>query len=336
VRFFNNAQTTLGLDIGSHTVKAVVLRKKDHAQPQLIACGIAEIDRQHTSTTAAVKAAGESCLSHCNPKKYPLVTAVGGNSLIIKEIVFPSTPPKEIESALKWEAGRYIPVPGDSIVLKFQIKGVREDGKNADLLLAAVEKKLLQEHTDLLETLQLCPRIIDAVPLALANCYCSLSPQEADHNEAIIEIGATTSYLMLFRRQGQFFCRDIPFGGDRFTEGIQTYYQEDFLQAEQRKRTGDFEAEAIQPVCEQILHEIRQSLFYYDTKTGNKGFQMLKLSGGGAHVRGLNNYLEKMLSLPIVYFEPLQSVTVGDEVQPDCMHHAKGHLGVAIGLALRN
>lgn len=329
------SKTTVGLDIGSHTVKAVQLIQREPSQITLAAMGVAEIAPNPLNPTEPVLRAIKNALQDCDLKKARLITAVGGSSVVVKQISYPSSSLKEIESSLKWEANQHIPLPPDRVELKFQLRKVSKDAKSSEILLVAAEREMLEGHLELLRLASLHPKVIDANPLALANAFLTLSPDHEESNIAIIEIGASATVLNIFRKDGFFFSRDISIGGNRFTKEIQGLYNLSFDEAERFKKEKKAVLEAMNPLLSQLLLEVRQSLLYFDTKTGNKGYDDLILAGGGAKMKGIAEYLERNLSLPVVEFNPLKMIRLSDRVSGRDAEALQSQLGVALGLALR-
>lgn len=329
------SKTTVGLDIGSHTVKAVQLVTREPFDITLAAMGVAEIAPNPFNPTEPVLRAIKDALRDCDLKKARLITALGGPSVVVKQIAYPSSSLKEIEASLKWEANQHIPLPPERVELKFQIRKVSKDSKSSEILLVAAERTMLEGHLELLRLASLQPKVIDANPLALANAFLTLCPDHEDKNIAIIEIGAGATVLNIFRKDGLFFSRDISIGGNRFTKEIQGLYNLNFEEAERFKKEKKAVLEAMNTLLGQMLLEIRQSLLYFDTKTGNKGYDDLILAGGGAKMKGLAEYLERNLSLPIIEFAPLKKVRLEDRVSGRDAEALQSQLGVALGLALR-
>ena len=114
-------------------------------------------------------------LEDCDVGKVRLITSLGGSSAVIKQVSFPLVSEKEIESSLKWEANRHIPMPLDKVELAFHVRTVNKDENSSEVLLVAADKGLLRQHLDLLDEVELRPDIVDVGPLALANAFDRVS-----------------------------------------------------------------------------------------------------------------------------------------------------------------
>ena len=335
MKFFRKSKITVGLDVGTHSIKTVQLLKNGSSDIRLLGLGMTEINCREDNQFDATLLALKSALKDCNVRRSRVVTSLGGSSTVVKQVSFPTASAKEIASSLKWEANQHIPVPLDTVELTFQIRKVSKGEKTSEVLLVAVNKEHLQNHISMLRQVEVDPRIIDVNPLALANAYLALTRNVPEKNVALLDIGASNTTIIIFRKGGFFFTRDISIAGNRFATEIRNAYHLENAQAELFKKEQRIDIALFKTTLQQLLLEIRQSLLFYDTKTGNDGYEEIVLSGGGAKLSGLSTYLEQNLNLPVIKFMPLQHTKV---VEALSMHEAESmelHMGVAMGLALR-
>ncbi|MDY6862110.1 MAG: type IV pilus assembly protein PilM [Thermodesulfobacteriota bacterium] len=345
--FLHSSKSCIGLDIGSHTVKAVQLIKKGASVPHVTSMGMAEIDTNIEQSGESTVSAVKSVLKDCDFQKTRLVTSLGGGLIIIKQTSLPISSHKEIEAYLKWEGSQYITLPMDSVVIKFQPRYLSSDKKSTEVLLVAADKNLFENHINFLSQIQLKPEVVDVNPLALANAYLALNPDNEDRNIVMLEVGAATTILNIFRKGGFFFTRDLSIAGNKFTLEVQnsrkvdSFLPElsiddiDFYQAEIHKREETLDLDIIKAVLNKLLLEIRQSLLFYDNKTGGRGFKEIILTGGGANLPGLSSFLSENLSIPITYFNPLEYVQIDNKIADDDLINKGTQFAIAVGLALR-
>ncbi len=337
MRVFRSPTITLGLDIGSHNVKAVRLVKEGTSAIRLTGFSVAEVDQNLNlkNSFEATLSALAQVIKDFELKNTRVVTSLGGHNLVIKQVTFPTTAPKEIESSLPWEASKYIPLTLDAVELKYQIKKINKGEKTSEVLLVAVDKEYFQNHLNLLSRINMQPWIIDANPLALANAFLTFCRDNGEKNHVLIELGASTTTISAFRRGGFFFTRDISLGGKSFTQAMHENYKMDYSRAEAFKKEGKISFEVTKPVFDQFLSEIRQSLLYYDTRTGHKGFEEIIITGGTSQIVGLASFLQENLNLPVNCFQPLKNIHIDEQVSLESLEKWESQLGVAIGLALR-
>ncbi|MDD4309479.1 MAG: pilus assembly protein PilM [Candidatus Cloacimonetes bacterium] len=160
---------TLGIDIGSHSVKIVHLKKLHEGFKLLnyeirptVPTGIEYIPSDLRSERYAPVIIEMLKTLRINPKHVKhLVTSIGGDNTSIKQIKTIFLPDEELESALFFEAKKHIPISGTDMVLDYQVLSVEEKTNNMNILLAATSKDVLNEHTNILMSAGLNPNIVD-------------------------------------------------------------------------------------------------------------------------------------------------------------------------------
>jgi len=343
---------SVGIDIGSHSVKAVHL-KKLHEGFRLLNCEIRPTvpigveyvpsdlrpDRFAPVIVEIMKA------MHINPKKIQhLVTSVGGDNTSIKQIKTIFLPDDELESALFFEAKKHIPISGTDMVLDFQVIDVEEKTNNMNILLAATSKELLNEHTNTLVTAGLNPNIVDIDSLAVANSF-ALNAVVEEGVYVLLNLGAHRTNMVIWGPDSRLFARDIPFGGYNFTRDIMRKRQMEWEEAENYKLEfglmDDPGAVSEQTISvldiseksteDVIVEELRRSLRFYVKEAGNSDFRKLYLMGGTAKLKGLREYIEERVSVPTDIFMPFINV----EMPEKFADKKDPQLALAIGLAMR-
>lgn len=62
---------------------------------------------------------------------------------------------------------------------------------------------------------------------------------------------------------------------------------------------------AIKPIADRMVTELRRSFDYFSSQLGGGDVKKIILSGGGASLKGLPEYLTAQLNVPVVLFDPL-------------------------------
>ncbi len=90
---------------------------------------------------------------------------------------------------------------------------------------------------------------------------------------------------------------------------------------------------AIAPLLEEFVGEIRRSIEYYQSRGGV--VDTIELCGGGAKLRGLVPFLGRALSIPCDAYDPLRRLNVNNrKVAPDFVESHRHEFAVAIGNGL--
>lgn len=236
-----NPKKVVGLDIGSSLVKAVQLRKNGRTY-ELERFGVAEIyagtDKKATGVNrreAKIDAIRQALADGGISAKFS-VSAVSGESIIVRYIQLPEMPENELKGAIRWEAEDYIPFPLEDVNLDSMILG-RSDvgGGKIDVLLVAAKKELVGEHIDLLKSADLQPSIIDVDSFAFLNTFEANYSPNASEVVALLNIGAEITSINIYIAGVSRFSRDIAIAGDTITAGIQQRLNCTFARAEELK-----------------------------------------------------------------------------------------------------
>jgi type IV pilus assembly protein PilM len=327
----------VGLDIGSHSVKLVHLLHGEEKY-EVISCQEQEyamIDGAGPTAAAGAirKAFGRAGLKPGRGED--VITSVNGAGTAIKQVEFPILTDEELRSSIKWQASKRLPFGPEEAVLDYQVLSRDEEAKKMTVLLAAVTRAHLAEHLSLVKEAGIDPSIIDLSPLALANAL--MVTQDLKVNEAVVmlDLGSAKTILSVFSPRELFFTRDISIGGRLMTEGVQRHLNTSFEEAEKIKREGSAEQllEILKEPLDQLIFEIRRSLTYYENRRGQRGFHMLYLAGGGAHLVQLAEHLHASLGVPVEKLNPFKGME--SETSSEKLAEMAPRLALAVGLAAR-
>ena len=293
--FGRNAKVVTGIDVGASSVKAVRLSHKGRT-PVLLGAAVAELaagdgetrDQWNAKLVEAVRGVFEEV---GGSNQDMIVASIGGSNVSVKHVVFPKMSKQALAESIHWEARKHVPFGDSDFVLDFQImSGGNGDAGQMSVLLAAVETKAIDALLKSLGEAGIEPDTIDILPLALMN--------EADEEGlvdgetvAMVEIGASTLTLAIYRRGGLFFTRSVPLGRD--TNG-----------AGPRKTTVATDSSWV----ERALNEVKRSLNYYNNETGKKGIERVYLSGGRSLDESVRQVFQEKTGIATIVLDPLTKV----------------------------
>jgi type IV pilus assembly protein PilM len=343
---------SVGIDIGSHSIKLVHLKRLNEGFKLLnyevrptIPEGLEYIPSDLRRDRFAPILSEMLRSLKINPKKVNhLVTAVGGEQVSIKQIKTIFLPDDELESALFFEAKKHLAIAGGEMVLDFQVLSVEEKTNNMNVLLCATTKEHLRAHTDVLVQSGLTPNFVDAEALAVANSF-ALNTYVEDGVYVLLNLGAHRTNMVVYGPKAKFFSRDIDFGGFNITKDIMKARDLSFEEAEKYKleygiagphkegasvslNTLDI---ADKPTEETLALEVKRSLRFYVKEAGNSDFKKVLLTGGTAKLIGLREYMEENLNIPCEVYDPFYNLEM-----PDKFRGKKDpQLALALGLAMR-
>ena len=346
------ARTSLGLDIGTFSVKMVEVDVEDNRR-KLKNYSVVEIfgEGEEYDPEGASYSRLSTALKHCfkqmkiSPKRVKNINcSLSGPSVAVKQIRSIPLAPEELESSLSFEARKHLPLDDTEAITDFQIIDGGAEASFMDILLVATTKKAFDNYLKLLQEMGLKPRIIDAGCTALVNSYLLTKGKPAGEAGLVfLDIGARATTLTIFIDKNILFSRDIPIGGHKITEDIKAARKVEYAEAESQKKvrgmgamlaedtTGTAIRVARRVAIDGLVDEIRRSLRYYTKETGVREFEKILLCGGTALMPNLNSHLAQALSMTVEVYNPFEMFTV-----PPGFDEAVGtKLAVACGLALR-
>ena len=339
--FHLGANTVLGLDIGSHTLKAVEIRK-DLRERGLVSLAAIELSPEGMPPEENLKKARVEALSSIvrliDTRYTKIVTSVGGPLVVVRHGKMPLLSRKKLYSAIQWEVRRQIPFKEQAVV-DTQILTTDNKNRQINVLIAAATKEKMDDHINVLSRANIRPNIVDVDALAVTNSVLSGSNIREGETVVILDIGASATTLNIFCNNAPFFSRVISIGGSRFTQELQGMLQVGYQEAEAIKKGQDPTInvlEMVKDIVDAFIQEIRQSLMYYKRQTGRDAFDRIILTGGSANLKGLSSYIAEELEFPVEVFDPLQKLRVDRQVFPiDQLEMLAPQLTLVMGLAMR-
>ncbi|HKB24583.1 MAG TPA: type IV pilus assembly protein PilM [Methylomirabilota bacterium] len=340
--FFRKAPQVFGLDIGSSAVKALQLTETGGTY-RIGALGIAPLPpdaiadgtiKDSGTVVEAIKAA----VAKAGVKGRETAIAICGRELIIKKIQIPEVPPKEIHDVVQLEAEHHIPFAIEEVFLDYH--GVGQHDNLLDLILVAVKKSKVLEYASVVEHAGFRPTIVDVDSFALGNQFELNYPDDQHEAVALIDIGASFMKTNVVRGGSTIFARDIPFGGNNYTQAIAQQLKIPFEQAESAKLGRDVGVrwEAVVPALEAVSRElsleVQRTFDYFASTAESERIGKIVLAGGCSLLPGLNDYLSSNWGIPVQLARPFERIEVDPE-HAEAVNAAGPTLAVAVGLALR-
>jgi len=350
---------TIGLDIGSHSIKLVSLKMTSKG-PFLTCVGMKEIppgtdkedvDKLSQILKALFKEAG------LETKKVRLT--VSGSGVQIKRISVPSLPKAELKEAVRWEIKDHLPFPVETAQIDFHISNeyVEDNVKKLDLITVACPKHLVDRTLSIAERAGLQPIHLDVAPFALWNTLSAWDRIRKEETVAFIDLGAEKTGIHLFKDGILQFSREVtPAGADitkAIVEGIGSAGEPGGLyeQAENIKREIGITSESYQegitdkstslskisflvrPVLERLAAEIGRSLDYYRSQFNEERIDRVLLTGGGANLKNIVSYLANELRLPVEHFNALKKILFDSKkIDVQLLDQVGSAFTIAVGL----
>jgi type IV pilus assembly protein PilM len=336
------ASDVFGLDIGSTAIKVVQLHSHEssyslsaYASVPLPAGVVAE---GTISDPAAAVEAIKTAVTKAGVSTTDAAIGICGRELIIKKLQIPEVPPKELADAVQLEAEHQIPFAIDDVFLDYHVVG--QQNRLIDLALVAAKKSKVMEYFTVVQDAGLDPVVVDVDGFALGNQFELTDPDEGSLT-AIVDLGATMMKVSIVRGGLTLFVRDVPFGGNRYTQALAARLSVPFEKAEAIKvgrDHDDVDAEAVTRVRDAVSRdlalELQRTFDYFASTSAADRIGKMLLAGGSARLTGLADYLSATFGVPVEVAHPFAGIEV-DPGYAGEIATAGPSLAVAVGLSLR-
>jgi type IV pilus assembly protein PilM len=239
-----------------------------------------------------------------------------------------------------------LPFPTEDALLDFYpiSEGVDDNGPVVNGLLVAALKDAVLGNVKAVQLAGLNPVAVDLVPFALSRIL--LRGEQSAGTAAMIDVGATTTTVVVSSDGVPRFVRIIPAGGDDLTQALATRMGVSMETAESTKRTLGLSSAPTTPeeqaavgiifeLTGELITSLRNTLTFFSAAGTSNSIGRVVLSGGGASLDGFGAAVSEYTRLPVTAGDPYASIAIGR--QADKTIKDKGvdfSMSVAIGLAL--
>ena len=346
--FFRRSKPLLGLDIGSSSVKAAELKKAGSGY-ELTSLGIEALGPDTVVDGAimdsnAVSFAVNSIVEGNKIKTKHVATAVAGHSVIVKRVAIPASSEAELASSISLEAQQHIPFEIDDVNLSYQIMGVGPTGNDMDVMLVAVKREKISNHTRVLTQSGMTPRVVDIDAFALQNVFEVNYDPPPESTIALLNIGASLMNINIVQAGVPLFTRDVSVGGNQYTDMLQKELDLTFDDAEALKRGKELEGVSldtvkshIESVTELLVLEVRKTFDFFRATTSAEQIQQIYVAGGTARVEGMLESLREEFDTPVEELNPFQKIGYNpSRFDPTYISEVAPRMAIAVGLALRS
>lgn len=343
----NLSSDFFGLDIGSHSIKVVQLRR-DNKRFILQAFGKANTPANALSSDApldqdALSEAIKTLVHDAKITASNVAVAFPESAIFTRVIELPSMGDKELANALQWEAEQYIPLPLKDVKLSWQILSrpdSKDSGAKMSVFLVAAPNSLIDRYVSLLKQAKLNPIAFETETIAIKRAL--VDGRDAGPTTLVISIGATTTDLAIVSGGVTSFTRSIATGGLALARAIAQDLGFEMGQAEEYKKNyGLVEdqlegkvMQAIKPVVDIITSEIERAILFYQTRHPVDPIKRVVLVGGTANLPGMVVYLATTIGLEVQIGSPWQNVEIPAELQQQVKEDETSY-AVAVGLAMK-
>jgi type IV pilus assembly protein PilM len=337
--------SAFGLDIGTAVIKVAELvegKGGSYALKSVASVGLPRdvIGEGTIKDPGVVTDAIRDCVKKAGAGGTSAVISVSGREAIVKRVPLPKVTAKELADAIMLEAEHHIPFAIDEVFLDYQVVG--ETANSMSVVLVATKKVKVLEYVSVVEEAGFEAVVVDLDAFAIQNQYELNSGGGGGEAVALIDIGATIMKTNVIHGGASIFARDVPFGGHNYTDAIAQRLNIPWEKAEAAKLgrevgvNWDDLVPALETVSRELSLEVQRTFDYFASTPDSERIGKIVLSGGGAKLSGLEDFLSSSWGVPVELARPFAHVEFDpDQFQDQDLQQVGPTLAVAVGLAMR-
>jgi len=336
-----------GIDLGAHSIKVCEVagslgKIKIDKIGAFVLSEAAIIEDEFQKPSEIVEGLLEAIESAGIKSKTGCFGLYGPNTMT-KRLNVPEGSKEEIEDHIMWEAEQYITFGADESQISFHIIGENEGG-GKDAIVAAARTDVVESFSNILTDAKLSPRIVDLNVIALSNVFEEVYKddlEEYSQGTLLVDFGAQSTKIIIYKRGGPIFTKELPIGGGLITEEIQRQMGVSYEEAEDLKTSGDEKGNLPQEILniittqiEQQVSEVRKNINFYVTQGSTEKVNFCFITGGNSLLPGLLEKLAASTGLEVQRLDIFSKIKMNAASDKD-IEYLSAVSAVSIGLAMR-
>jgi len=231
-------------------------------------------------------------------------------------------------------------MPLNEVQLSYVPIGFNTEKNAPRVLVVAAPRKVIDIYINIavLSSLDLIAIETESVAMGRA-MYRSTNKKDL----VILDFGANNTDMSIISEGYLVFSQSIAIGSDSLTQAIVNKFNFDFNRAEEFKRNYGLVpnvlegkiASVLAPIMDSIMVEVRRGVEFYKSRTLSIAPVDYILSGDGALLPGLKEYVSKNLNVNATLAMPWNNIVIDPKFKDIAMKGAPSY-SVAIGLALKD
>lgn len=272
-----------------------------------------------------------------------VVVGVASQRILIRDMDLPWMPLPQLKASLPYQVQEVLPMSTDDAFLDFCVTDDYEgqSGRTLHGVLVAAQRDLVNVNVMAVVGAGLEPTMVDLTSFALIRALAQ--GDFAGRTVAIVDIGARLTNVVISEAGAPRLIRIVRAGGQDVTDAVATAMSVPAPEADVIKREVGIgygvpperqaAAAAINEATGNLIEAVRSTVGYYATNNPGAAVEAVVLSGGGAFLPGLGQYLSSVSRLPVVMGNPLAPLKLGKGSGGEQFSGYESLVATSIGLA---
>ncbi len=234
---FFKAKKSIGLDIGTHSVKAVQMSRRG-GRLCIDEVGYALVDRNQVNSDPVIAHASavSEALMGMNLNSSQLVGALPGQTVVIRYPRYAESARDQLEEIVSREAGQNIPYDLTEVSLDWTLLDEVEEAGQRQLkvLLVAAKHENIDSRVQIMDASELEFAVLGVDSLALADAAEACDFLRVGETVALVNIGLTSASIHFVKDGISNFIRDVNWGSRELIHSIAKELRCEYEEAERR------------------------------------------------------------------------------------------------------
>ena len=338
-----STKTVWGIDVGQCALKALKLQWRDD-RVRALAFDVIEhgkvLSQPDADEQALIRSALSKFLNRNNIKGSTIVISVPGQASFTRFIKLPPVEQRKIPEIVRYEARQQIPFDLEDVVWDYQTTSPPSAGpREVEVGIFAMKRDIVADYVSDFTAMRIEPDAVQMAPVSLYN-FLRHEQGEGGGGTILIDVGAENTNLVIADGD-RVWIRNVPLGGNNFTNALCKEFKLQFAKAERLKRHAAESKHARQifqsmrPVFGDLLTEIQRSIGYYTSLHRDSRIERVVALGNAFRLPGLAKFLTQNLGVEVEKVEGLKSLGESEVTSAPMFRKNVLSFGVAYGLALQ-
>ena len=260
-----------------------------------------------------------------SPKQKEIVATLPEEEAFLKVFSLPKVSFKELKENISWEIEKIFPVKIDEMFFDWKI--IEENEKEIKIAAVLISKKIVESYLSLFKKADLEVKIFEME--SVASLWSVLKNFLSPEPVLILNLGKTGTNFLFFFKNAPYFSSRLDISSDEIdkkisqkmnvplkeAEALKKEYGLSFIQHHHHLSISRIKMEKeifeiISPSIKKLANEIKSRLQYLrGLSEKEKEIKKIILCGGGANLKGIDEYLEDLLKIKVEIANPLVNLS---------------------------
>lgn len=332
----------LGIDIGSYSVKAAVVKKSGRGSAtieQIASEILPEEARGGVADIATLRRVVSNLIKRVGRGQNKVALSVPTSSVILKTIdVDAGLSDSMLEGEIQMNLVNFVPFPLEQVYSDFINLGRSEKNPDKDeVFVAASRRDVVDKVASAVNVKSIRKKEVEVEAFALGQVLEQIKGKNYREAYAIIDIGYQSTVISIFKNGNMLFNREQQIGGYHLTEAVAEATGVTLAEAENTKLTNfhSIPEAIINGYLDSLNEQISLALEFFSS-TNEHDLETVYITGGGSALPGILDNISDELPAYVFKFLPIgQEINIGKKTNGMTPEEVKAYGAVVSGLAMR-